>query len=79
MGMRVVSLEVEDQVEGSGLCKGCRLSYLWFVGNGGMGTIISTITTILPFPTAPGVALSFSSEELVSRFGAEGLGLPESA
>ena len=28
----------------------CTLSYLWLVGNGGMGTIISTITTILPFP-----------------------------
>ena len=25
-------------------------TYLWLVGNGGMGTIISTITTILPFP-----------------------------
>ena len=28
-----------------------QFSYLWLVGNGGMGTIISTITTILPFPT----------------------------
>ena len=27
------------------------LTYLWLVGNGGMGTIISTITTILPFST----------------------------
>ena len=27
------------------------LAYLWLVGNGGMGTIIRTITTILPFPT----------------------------
>ena len=30
---------------------GVQESYLWLVGNGGMGTIISTITTILPFPT----------------------------
>ena len=28
-----------------------RETYLWLVGNGGMGTIIGTITTILPFPT----------------------------
>ena len=28
-----------------------RSPYLWLVGNGGMGSIISTITTILPFPT----------------------------
>ena len=27
------------------------LIYLWLVGNGGMGTAITTITTILPFPT----------------------------
>ena len=26
-------------------------TYLWLVGNGGMGTILSTITAILPFPT----------------------------
>ena len=35
---------------GAGLHPGGR-TYLWLVGNGGMGTIISTITTILPFPT----------------------------
>ena len=37
------------KVEGS-LCGG-PASHLWLVGNGGMGTIISTTTTILPFPT----------------------------
>ena len=26
-------------------------TYLWLLGNGGMGTVISTITAILPFPT----------------------------
>ena len=37
--------------------RGCKVGILvvktclWLVGNGGMGTIISTITTILPFPT----------------------------
>ena len=31
--------------------KGLGFTYRWLVGNGGMGTIISTITTILPFPT----------------------------
>ena len=31
---------------------GLKLAYLWLVGNGGMGTIISTTTTILPFPTS---------------------------
>ena len=34
-------------------CKFCTVlkTYLWLVGNGGMGIIMSTITTILPFPT----------------------------
>ena len=45
-------------VEGSGPQKSLEVSatalptaYLWLIGNGGMGNIISTITTILPFPT----------------------------